>query len=333
MTKKWRQSGLTLVELMVAITLALLVLAAMSQAFVSTNRTRIELDKVGRQVENGRYAIELLKTDLKLAGYYGEFAGGAGIAVVSPADACAVGPLADLGWSGTTYPAHVRGFSNASPGACVVGRKAGTDVIVVRRVSTENTSVADAIAGANANNYYLQTSGCLAQGNVPVVARGSDGAGTFNRTRKDCTTESEVNRYLMHIYYVGSDAADAVPMLRRREFRLGAWQPAQDLVEGIEDMRIEYAVDSDVDGIHDQSGLSATAIAADCGASAGVCWENVVSATVYVLARNIEPTMRHVDDKTYRLGAASFTPTPADSFKRHVYSVTVPFVNPTGRRE
>lgn len=327
MTSGKRQSGLTLVELMVAIAIALMVLAAMSQAFINTSRTRSELDNVGRQVENGRYAVTLLSNDLKLAGFYGEFAG-VGATVVVPADVCATASLDDLGWLSGSYPVHVTGFRDASP-SCVTGRKSGTDVIVIRRVSTEETNVSGA---AGSSGYFLQTSGCSTEPDAPVVGRGNASPSPFIRTRKDCTTPSGLREFLIHVYYIAAGTGNQVT-LQRREFSGGVWSAAVALVDGIEDLRIEYAVDTDGDGAPNQIGLNAAAINSDCSASpVGVCWENVVSATLHLLSRNPERTAGHSDDKTYRLGAATLGPFN-DAFKRHAYSVTVPFVNPAGRRE
>ncbi|MGH8561634.1 MAG: PilW family protein, partial [Nevskiales bacterium] len=66
-----RQSGFSLVELMIAITLSLIILAALSAIFVTSSRARDEIARANQQIENGRYAMQILSDDLQLAGYYG----------------------------------------------------------------------------------------------------------------------------------------------------------------------------------------------------------------------------------------------------------------------
>jgi prepilin-type N-terminal cleavage/methylation domain-containing protein len=63
--------GFTLVELMVAVTIGLIILAAVSQIFV-TSRLSYKLEEnLARVQENGRFAMEFLSRDLRMAGYAG----------------------------------------------------------------------------------------------------------------------------------------------------------------------------------------------------------------------------------------------------------------------
>jgi type IV pilus assembly protein PilW len=76
-------------------------------------------------------------------------------------------------------------------------------------------------------------------------------------------------------------------------------------------------------------------------APSGAEWEGIISAKIYLLARNTEPTTGFTDDKTYNLGSAAASDNitvPAATganarFKRHVYAAAVYMVNPAGRRE
>jgi type IV pilus assembly protein PilW len=70
-----RNRGLSLVELMVAITLGLLLTAGMIQLFNSSKVTFQTNDGIARVQENGRFALELLKRELREAGSFGFCAG------------------------------------------------------------------------------------------------------------------------------------------------------------------------------------------------------------------------------------------------------------------
>jgi len=67
--------GFSLVELMVAITLGLLLTAGMVQLFSSSKITFQTNDGLARVQENGRFALELLKRELRTAGTHGFCAG------------------------------------------------------------------------------------------------------------------------------------------------------------------------------------------------------------------------------------------------------------------
>jgi type IV pilus assembly protein PilW len=64
-----RQRGVTLVELMVALTLGLILLAAASQVFVANKSTYRLTQALGRAQENGRYAMQRMAYDLRMTGY------------------------------------------------------------------------------------------------------------------------------------------------------------------------------------------------------------------------------------------------------------------------
>lgn len=63
--------GLSLVELMVALTLGLIILAAVSTVFVNSRVNYSTHESLARLQENGRFALHFLTRDLRMAGYYG----------------------------------------------------------------------------------------------------------------------------------------------------------------------------------------------------------------------------------------------------------------------
>ena len=65
------QAGFTLIELMVALTIALVLLMGLALLFNNTSVARGELDKASRQIESGRYAMQQISDDVRHAGYYG----------------------------------------------------------------------------------------------------------------------------------------------------------------------------------------------------------------------------------------------------------------------
>lgn len=337
MPSRRAQAGLSLIELMVSLTLGLLVLSGVLTAFFNTSAARNEVERTSRQIENGRYAVELISTDLRLAGFFGEFNAGQGAAPAAlPADACS---LTVTDWN-AWLPLHVSGYDGAgftSPNCTLANLKPGSDVLVVRRARTCAAGVAGCQA-ATAGMPYIQTSTCASE--VASHRLGLEGATTFDLKKKDCTTPAEKRQYLTRIYYLSTDNGDGaiVPTLMRLEL-FGAGWIAVPLVEGIEQFNIEYGIDTNGDGAPDV--YAANPSDYPKGACAGPCpvnnWMNVVTARFHVLARNLDPSPGYTDGKTYELGRDEdgniVTVTPGGSYRRHVYSALVRIANASGRKE
>jgi type IV pilus assembly protein PilW len=66
-----RQTGLSLIELMVAIAIGLFLLAGAVTIFSTSKRTYVEQEDSARIQENLRFALEAISRDLRMAGYFG----------------------------------------------------------------------------------------------------------------------------------------------------------------------------------------------------------------------------------------------------------------------
>ena len=332
-----REAGLSLVELMVSITLGLMILSGVLMVFVNTSAARNEVERTSRQIENGRYAVEVISNDLRLAGFYGEFDITL-LAVPSavPADPCS---LTATDWS-AWIPFYVQGYDGvgfASGNCALTNLKANTDVLVVRRARTCVAGVAGCDA-AVAGQPYVQTSLCANE--ITPQKLGLEGTAVFDLKKKDCTANADKRQYFTHIYFISTDNGSgvSVPTLKRLELTGTSWTTSP-LVEGIEEFNIEYGLDTDGDGAPDA--YVANPSDYPKGACAGACpvtnWMNVVTVRSYVLARNLETSPDYSDTKTYGLGkdidGNQITVTPGGKYRRHIYSSLVRIVNVAGRRD
>jgi len=136
-----RHFGFTLIELMIAITLGLIILAALTSFFVRTSDNRRELERNSRQIENGRFAINALRDDLMLAGFYADITQPS-TTVWDVTDACKT-VLADMGWKPDQLspqlpvPILVYPLGVGRPTGCTPDYVKDTDVIVIRRLNSE----------------------------------------------------------------------------------------------------------------------------------------------------------------------------------------------------
>ena len=165
-----RQSGFSLIELMIASVIGLILLGGLSLIFVSSSETNRELQKTAQQIENGRYAIDTLTQNLRLAGFYGHLYDLSTITPVpgTPPDPCELTAAALR--SALWYPVNAyfgtmggaaADVSATSCGALTADNlQPGSDVLVIRRADT-NVLVAASPKAAGA--YYIQSTAYEAQ--------------------------------------------------------------------------------------------------------------------------------------------------------------------------
>lgn len=335
------QAGLSLVELMISMVIGLLLLAGMLGLIVGQSRSRAEIDKSGRQIENGRHALTILQDAIQHAGYYGQYSG-----VLTPLaalpDPCAL----DAASLDASLAMPLQGYDKPTSvpallSACLpdANHVAGTDILVVRRLAANDTpvAVADAIAG----QVYVQTTP-----DAKITALGADPSpGTptvYTLTQKDGTTPAKLRSYVAHIYFVSpcnvyeaglttcSDAADQgrpVPTLKRLELSSSGGVmgfTTMPLVDGIQDLQFDYGVAVNNSGAPTSPYITSPTVED---------WPNVMSVQVSLLARTTEPSAGYVDGKTYNLGVAGSVGPFSDAYKRHVYTALIRAINPSSRRE
>lgn len=322
--------GFSLLELMIAMALGLLVTAALLAVYVRASQSNMEMERANRQMENGRYAVQLLKEELWHAGFWGELMLSTNPTLGGLVDHCTKWSLWTAQNKADVFYLPIQGYDNSGP-SCSTNRQSGTDALVVRHAST-------CVAGASGceeydhEKLYLQVSRCATQ--TPIHVLGMEHSGTvFDKQRMDCsvTNLADKRKYISHLYYIRSYAnkiGDGIPTLVRSEFDKDddddiAHQSAQALVEGIENLQIEYARDTNGDGEPDTAYVTTLTTAAE--------WSQVVAIKISVLARNVEPTAGYSDDKTYKLGSTVIS-APGDGYKRHVFSTVVKLNNPAGRK-
>jgi len=305
-------AGFSLVELMVSVTIGLILLLGLSTLLVNSSNSHREMQKSSAQIENGRYAMQILSDDIQMAGYLGELSP-AGFATPNVAEPC----VPTAAYAVPDVPVAV-GYDPAADLACLADRKAGTGVLVLRRVLS--TPITLASTNPPDASSYLQVSMCNNDPLTKPFVLGSV-AGEFTVRQKDCATPASARRYVLRVYYIGTG-----DILKLREFSLGALQNAVDLVDGIEDMQFDYGVDSTGDGAPDE--YKAVPAVTEL--------EDVMTLRVNLLARNLEQTAGYTDAKTYNLGLnkPAYTPPSAMSaFKRHAYTTLVRIENASARRE
>jgi len=339
--------GYTLIELMVSIVIGLIVLAALVTLFAGNSRQRGEIERANEQTENGRYALQLLSEDLRDAGYLGSFNPGtvAGpnpqlvIPGAPPPNVCAT----DVPSLNSAMSLAVQGYDDgAVVPACLADVRAATDILVVRRAST----CAVLTAGCDpqvAGDVYLQASGCNTEFTAGTYYVLDNNALNLTLTTKDCATVAPLYQYRTHIYFIANNdkLGDGIPTLKRAELGVVAGALTFNivpLVEGIENLQLEYGLDTNVPTTGSPAVYTANPNSYN-GCAPATCvsyWRNTVAVQINVLARGETPTQGYVDTKSYTLGltaagGANVVGPFNDGYKRHTYSTVARLYNPAGR--
>ena len=335
-------AGLSLIELMIAVAIGLLLLAGVTALIAHQSTTSTELEKSSRQIENGRYAISVLQEAIQMAGYYGEYSDvattpGTPASIPNPCSTA----LADLS---AAMSVHIQGYDSPSTvpsplSTCLpdANHVPGTDILVIRRADATTLAPASAVAG----QIYLQST----QASY-VVGSGSNTA-VFTLKKKDGTTAADLRKYLVHIYFVSpcnipntttcdssADGGTPIPTLKRLELAVSggnATFTTVSLAEGINNLQIDYGLDTDNDGAPDT--YTTGTYSSGTTAMTAADWINVMTLRINVLSRNNESTGTYTDTNTYNMGAMGTVGPFNDHYKRHVFSQLVRVLNPSGRRE
>lgn len=338
MQSRWQMSvqrGLSLIEFMIALVLGALVLLGTVSLFQQSRSSSAQDEQVARMQENGRYALRLLSRELAMMGYWGGMLETSAITYANVTG----GITADCnsGWVLDFAPAIEVGDNvTSSSYSCISDAEIldGTDMFAIKRVADSpalsnvdgTTYVDDPNDPLDPNDpgadplvdgsIYLKT-------NTSVAAM-FDASGNKYKDLVGLVDNYGVWAYLPQIYYVrpysttdgGGNPADNIPTLVR-EFLVGKSMQAQPLVDGIENLQIEFGIDgTDADLAPDY--YTAAPSSTELG--------EAVSARIYLLVRSIDPVAGYTNDKTYQLGSQTVA-AANDNFYRRVYSTTVQLRN------
>lgn len=326
------QRGFTLIELMIALVLGLGVVAAVATLSLNATGSYRALNQSGQKIENGRYAMSILKDDLEHAGFFGRYS------PVHPPPKTVlelttnplVNPCDTDILTHSAYPIFyfpVVGYESV-PSSCAPDRAPNTGVLLVRRASTKAFITTDE---SNVGYAYIKNESASNKSEIRILPE------------KTNQLEPNAWRLFTHIYYIrsySSTAGDNIPTLVLVSLEKSGTNPvfqSQPIIDGIENLQLEYGLDSapltdcaNETPIRDDGSPNRYYRASEI-----TCWKdwsNVVSVRVHLLARSTDSDASFTDSKTYVLGSVSVTPTDTH-YRRNVYTQSVRVVHSSSRRE
>lgn len=300
--------GLSLIELMISIVLGSLVVAAVGNVYLSSTRSFRTQEGMARLQEGARFAFETIGFDLRQAGF------GCRSQSTAPVDAT---------WYKNLFTQPVRGYRDGTGSPTAAIDVDNTDAILILRA--DKTSEAIIVApgttvaahGVNANGLVVITD-AYADATLYEVASASGVTYTLGTATTPCTTTvvpDTAGFHLLpiaaHLYYIRNNPAGE-SSLYRQNLQNDGTVAAEELVEGVEDMRILYGEDTSQATVSEcpDDGCSVDAyVEADAVAN----WNRVVSVRITL-------NMRTADNLSTETGGA-------DNRIRRTFTTTIAMRN------
>jgi len=326
-TRRGRERGFSLIELMIAVTIGLGILAGLIGVLATNSNNSRTNDRTSELMTNGRYALNSMKYELRQAGFRGytwyvDFA--------TPATPAALGQVVneclESGATAGQFVANMRqgvwGADNGNPfsSTCIpdASYAAGNDVLVVRRAAASPTAIAD----LSANGVYFRSTyerGQMFRGATPPAWSGSPAPlASF--------------QMLAYVYFVSPFTVSAtesplVPALRRISLNPGgATNPVMTselVASGIEHMQVQYGVLTTAPATQYLDSVTGTSF------SPGFTdWEAVNSVRIWILARNAAPEPGYSNTNVYVMGNQTYDFSAApDNYRRQLFTSVVQLRN------
>ncbi len=241
-----RARGLTLIELMIALTIGLLLVGSAFKVYMESARTYGIHETEARLEENARYAYSVLEPDLRMAGFWGYAKGVSSIAGASLQSASAATTMAGTAASscgsnfGTDLGTVIEGTNDSYTLGCTAygsGFMPSADTITVRRASMLPSAVPTATAGP------LRI--CSTRTTVSLVNIGTSCQADQSPAQNSPGT---IHDLIVHAYYVSRDASTAtgVPTLWRKSLNTVGTVPTfqdEEILAGVEDLQVQFGID------------------------------------------------------------------------------------------
>jgi type IV pilus assembly protein PilW len=251
---------MTLIELMVALAIGMFLMIGAMTVFMQGRSTFRLTEAVSRLQENGRFALDALEQDVRMAQYWGltnrpERIRGRTTEspLAAPPAGCGANWVIDLDNAIAAWNNRYTWTCAGNNVDSTVGANPGSDSFVVRRVAENALTAAQvtAITAASPGTLFVQSSrGGALDGQifpsstvtVPTVLASFD------------PITEEIHQLIVNGYYVSTQsgttfqAGSNVPSLRMWALTAGGTIQDREVIPGVEDMQLQFGIDTDVPG-------------------------------------------------------------------------------------
>ena len=316
-----RQSGFTLIEMMISITIGLGILAGLVGVLATNSGNSKANDRTAELLTNGRYALNSVRAELREAGFRGytwaEPAAPGAMGLTAGDNECLEGGAVQGGFV-SNIRQGVWGADDSNPfsGTCIPAANyvANTDVLVVRRLAVVPA------AALSVNTVYFQSSyerGQIFRGTAaPVVAPVFTGSPVP-------LASFAVQIYVYYVSPFTSSAAESplVPALYRVALAADGTMQRELVASGIERMQVQYGRLTTVPDTQYFDSIAGTSF----DTTPNSAWDEINSVRIWLLARNATPEPGYANTNTYVMGNQPYAVN--DNFRRQLFTTVVQLRN------
>ena len=330
-----RQHGVTLIELMIALAIGLLVTVAMLKVYVDASRMYRFNEGLARVQENGRFALEFIRRDARVAGFWGCYSDAAltnGISATSDAYInVGAGHITGTSDDGLNSSDSLTFRSATGSGALVTSAMSGPDgTITVDSTSALATGTAALISDCE-NGDLFQITGISGTALARAVGAGANVSPNLNKAYAAGARVYEARQTTYCVADgIGKDTDDKpIPSLRRAYGKdsVSDCETGDELLEGIENMQILYGEDTDADA--DGANGDGTANRYVAIGASRLERDRIVSVKISVLVRSINNNLT-TEPSPYTFNGITVTPGSTDKYLRKVFTTTIMLRNKAG---
>ena len=324
-----KQSGLTIIELMVALAIGSFLMVGTIQIYNQSRQAFVVNESIARVQETAQFAMDTIEADLRMASNWGRTSRGLAVegrtligtvnpnALPQPPVNCAPDWVLNVGMP-------IDGVNNGYGLTCPAtgGSQAQSDVITIRRASIVHV---DPVVGRIQVQSTRIQGELFVNGAVPPAFSAATAAGAADDPR-DPAFDSETHNLIVTSYYVSPTSAliNGVRTLRRHRLTTNGVGPTivdEEVAPGIENLQIQLGIDVDADNTVDRYVNPGNAIY-NPTAVGYVPGARIMTARIWMIVRgiDIEPG---VQDGTNYQPAGTPLGVPNDQFRRMQVSKTI----------
>ncbi len=326
-----RQHGVTLVELMVALALGLLITVAMLKVYVDASRMYRFNEGLARVQENGRFALEFIRRDARVAGFWGCYSEAPLTDQISTTSDAWInvdaGHITGTNDDGLNSADSITFRSATGSGTLVnTTMTAASDSVSVNSVATITSGMAALISDCD-NGDIFQVTGISGTSLAHAVGANTN---TSANLSKAYASGSLVYQAQQTTFCIADGADPSQPSLRRLTNPTSGQTCASDgleLLEGVENMQILYGEDTDAD-IEGANGDGTANRYVPIG-TASLDIDRVVSVRLSLLARSLNNNLT-TEPSPYTFNGTAVTPGATDKYLRKVFTTTITLRNKAG---
>ncbi len=347
-----KNKGFTITELMIAVTIAVILLLGVMQIFVSTKKSTKTNDSFARLQENLRFATDVIAREVRMGGYTGCRAGSLNNVLVDTAS-----------WENDTEN-PVKGEDGDTSAVGFPNAVVGSDALMVLR--GDNTDYRIVSHNANSANFKIAPPNDLVQGEILIVTDCTNSAvfqvsnsnssnqtighnqGTINlsdgstgencykklgpipQPKPACTGgagtaysfqgDGKIMRMVATAYYIAPSSSGQTRSLYQVPVKGGIVGAPEELVEGIENMQVLFGEDTNGNGLPNTYKTATEMLA---GADD---FKNVVSVRVGMLVQSVNDVKPNNDSTTYKVADVDIGPPSGSTTVKHTGGKKMRFV-------